>query len=63
MACCGQGQRKPLKSNGRICPKCGWAMYRVHKYDTNTRQVVKYWICSNKRVLKIGTCGFREKIE
>ena len=46
MACCGQ--RKPVRPNGKICCKCGWVMYRVHKYDNNKKTVDKYWQCANK---------------
>jgi hypothetical protein len=63
MACCGRGKRKAPKPNGKLCPRCGWAMYRVHKYDTTTRSVTKYFQCSNKHALRTGACNYREKIE
>jgi len=62
MACCGRGN-KPLKPNGKVCPKCGWVMNRIHKYDSKTRLVSKYWLCSNKAYNVGGrTCEFKESI-
>ncbi len=61
MACCSK--RKPAKANGKTCPRCGWAMYRVSQYDTKTRSVNKYWKCTNRRAFRNGVCNFREKIE
>lgn len=62
MPCCGKGKRNPARPNGKVCPKCGWAMHRVHKYDTQTKQVVKYWNCSNKTAFRSNACNFKEKI-
>ena len=68
MACCGRNKnpkKKPtgvVKWNGKVCPKCGWVMTRVHKYDQTTRTMTKQWICPNKSV-KIGQpCNYRETI-
>lgn len=67
MGCCGRGKRKPARTNGKVCPKCGWVMNRVHKYDSQTKQVAKYWLCSNKAYKTFGvnggSCGFRETIK
>jgi hypothetical protein len=65
MACCGN-KRKPFRTNGKVCPRCGWVMNRVHKYDTNSRTVVKYWLCSNKTRkagAAGGACAFKETIK
>ena len=76
MACCGNN-RKPVRSNQnraknqvrsqirtsrKTCPRCGWIMNRVHKYDTNKKAVIKYWLCSNKSYKK-AACNFRELIK
>lgn len=65
MGCCG-GKRKPFRTNGKLCPRCGWVMNRVHKYNSETRKVEKYWLCSNKvRAAGVagGACRFREPIK
>jgi hypothetical protein len=65
MACCGRGKRKPAKPNGKVCPRCGWVMNRVHKYDTNQRKVVRYFLCSNKHRKPGGggACSYKEPIK
>jgi hypothetical protein len=59
MACCGNGKvRSGTRPNGKICPKCGWIMHRVHKYDNAKKQVYKYFQCTNKTQ----KCHYRENI-
>lgn len=67
MACCG-GKRKPMRSNGKVCPRCGWIMNRVHKYDTQQRKVIKYFLCSSKQNRTPqraggGVCAYKEPIK
>lgn len=63
MACCGQGKKKGFRTNGKICPKCGWLMNRVHKYNSTERQLEKYWICSNRSLRNGLSCGYKENIK
>lgn len=61
MPCCS-GARKGTRTNGKICPRCGWVMHRIHKYNTAKKQVDKYWLCSNK-AFKGKACAFKEQIK
>jgi len=72
MACCGKSKNKKLqkqragsqgvKWNGKVCPKCGWVMNRVHKYDQTTKSMTKQWICPNKAVSTGRPCNYRENV-
>jgi hypothetical protein len=66
MGCCGN-KRKPFRTNGKVCPRCGWVMNKVNKYDTTTRSATRYWFCSNKTLFKNkaggGSCAYKETIK
>lgn len=62
MGCCGQG-RKPAKPNGRVCPKCGFVMNRIHKFSPVTKSMLRYWACPNKAGRNSQPCGYREDIK
>lgn len=64
MGCCGK-KRKAVRTNGKLCPKCGWVMNRVHKFNPQTKTIEKYYQCTN--IFKSsGTgvpCRYREPIK
>ena len=74
MACCGKSKNNKLqkqgntvgsqgaKWNGKVCPKCGWVMNRVHKYNQAIREMTKQWICPNKAVQTGRPCNHREDV-
>lgn len=51
MACCGRGKpsrRRGFIPNSKLCPKCGWVLNQVHKYNSSRQEMVVYQQCSNK---------------
>lgn len=57
MGCCGRNKKVVPKPNKRLCPRCGWVLNLVHKYDNRQKIVDRNYLCSNK------LCGFKEEFK
>lgn len=46
MGCCGKG-KNGARSGRKPCSKCGWATFKLQKYDRKTKTTKQWYVCTN----------------